>query len=323
MRALIFLLAFTLTASAAFAQQPDYSALNDAISKHIEAKDTAALKADLAQADDLVAKYPSAASAHWSRARALSGLGRKEEAIVEYTRTAATPAFATDAHYNVGVILEDLGRRAEAMAEYRAAIAADPKNTDAAYNLAQNAYLDGDFAEALDKWLIVKRETPDDFQTSRKLVQAYWALGREADALRARDEVLRIRTQAKDPAIAKVADWVFDQIVLPKGRVYAREPFASADFLYRFQVMNEKDDRVGELVFIVDGDHWTLRVKANANVPEKVFTTRPAWRDLKPMVRDMALVAFPAVAKPPTSASNSLSYDPPNPSRYPRRNASR
>jgi tetratricopeptide (TPR) repeat protein len=297
MRALILVLAFTLAPSAAAAQQPDYGALNDAISKHIDAKDTAGLKADLAQADDLVAKYPSAASAHWVRARALSGLGRKEEAIVEYTRTAATSSFASDAHYNVGVILEDLGRRTEAMAEYRAAIAADPKNTDAAYNLAQNAYLDGDFAEALDKWLIVKREMPDDFQVSRKLVQVYWALGREADALRARDEVLRIRTQAKDPAIAKVADWVFDQIVLPKGRVFVREPFADADFLYRFEVTNEKDDPLGDLVLIRDGDHWTLRAKANANVPEKVFTARPAWRDLKPIVRDMAVLAFPAVAK--------------------------
>jgi len=134
----------------------------------------------------------------------------------------------------------------------------------------------------------------DGFQVSRKLVQAYWALGREADAIRARDEVLRIRTEAKDPAIAKVVDWVFDQIVLPKGRVYAREPFADADFLYRFQVVDPKDDTIGELVLVSDGDHWTLRVRGNADVPEKVFTTRPAWRDLKPRVRDMALLAFPA-----------------------------
>lgn len=295
MRILSLALVCTLVATSAGAQQPDYDKLNDAISSHSAASDTAALRADLAQADDLVAKYPSVAAAHWVRARALDALERREESLAEYTKIVNDAGFASDAHYNSGVILETLGRTREALAEYRAALAANPKNSDAAYNIAQNAYLDGDFAEALDKWLIAKQLTPDDFQVSRKLVQAYWALGREADAARARDEVLRIRTQGKDPAIAKVADWVFDQIVLPKGRVYAREPFGNAEFIYRLEVDDANDKPVGNLQFVRDGDHWALRAPAGSTVPEKTFTTRPTWRDLKPLVRDMAVAAFPAV----------------------------
>jgi len=294
---LILTVALAWPVTMAQAQQPNYDALNDAISKHQDAKDTAALKADLAQVDELIAKYSSAPQPHWLRARILEALERREEAIAEYTRAAVSPGFASDAHYNIGVNLEELGRIPEALAEYRMALAADPKASDAAYNIAQLSYLRGDFAEALDKWLIVKGLKPDDFQVSRKLVQAYWALGRDADAMRARDEVLRIRTQAKDPAIADVVDWVFDQIALPKGRLFAREPFTGDSLLYRFEVNNDKDVEVGRLQFVRDGDRWILRVQGDSTVPEKIFTALPGWRELKPLVRDMALAAFPAVAK--------------------------
>jgi tetratricopeptide (TPR) repeat protein len=293
MRILIVAFALTLIAGNAAGQKNEYQLLNDSIDRH--EKDPAGLAQDLAQAEALVAKLPAAPAGHWVRARALDALNRVDEAIAEYVKAAALPAFAGDAHYNIGLMLERNHRLAEAMAEYRSALRADPKNADAAYNIAQAAYLDGNFAEALDKWTLAKQLTPDNFQVARKLVQTYYALGRDADAARARDEVLRIRTQAKDPDIATVTTWVFDQIVLPKGRVYAREPFDNAEYLMRFDVGNANDDIVGNLEFVRDGDHWILRPAGTPSAPAapRTYTSRPSWRDLQPAVRDMATTAFP------------------------------
>jgi len=288
-------LTVTVTSATARAQQNDYQKLNDAISSH--QTDPAALKQDLAQADALLAREPANPSGHWVRARALEALKQNGDAIVEYRKAAESPAFAGDAHYNIGDILDSDGRVPEAMLEWEQALELDPKNADAAYNLAQQYYLQEKFGQALEKWLLVKSLKSDDFQLARKLVQVYYALGRDTDAVRTRDDVIRIREQSKDPAAAKAVDWVFDQLVLPKGRVFAREPFSPGAVAFTFEVANAKDVTIGRLEFARDGNAYVLRVAGTSPVavPARAFAQRPAWRDLKPIVRDMALAAFPVI----------------------------
>lgn len=282
-----------ILAGAVTARQDRYTELGDAITRH--KGDPEALKRDLAEAEVLVAQNPSNGRAYFLRARALSALDRGSDAIAEYRRAISlSPDLARVAHYNIGVILSGSGRRAEAIVEYEQVLRLDPNDVDAAYNLGQDFYLLERFDDALRYWSIAQRLTPDDFQVARKMVQTYNALGRYDEAARAREEVLRIRRQGNDAAAANAKTWVFDQMVLPAGRIYAREPFIADDAIYRFEVVDPNENIVGRMTFRSAGDRFVLSVDGQSPAPDQTvsFASRPAWRELRVAVRDLALKAF-------------------------------
>ena len=292
MRKLCLILALLVCAAPAFAAQDRIEQLDAAIERH--KGDPEALKRDLAEADALVAQSPNTGRPYFLRGRILSALGRGGEAIAEYRRAASlSPALGAVAHYNIGTILADQGRIPEAIVEYQEALRLDPGNVDAAYNLGMELYLKDQFGDALKYWSIAQRLTPNDFQVARKMVQAYNALGRYEEAARARDEVLRIRRDGKDANAASVKTWVFDQIVLPAGRIFAREPFDADGPIYTFQVDDAKANRIGGMTFLATAKGFVLRVDGDtATSAEVVFATRPAWRELRDAVRTLGLTLF-------------------------------
>jgi tetratricopeptide (TPR) repeat protein len=73
------------------------------------------------------------------------------------------------------VLSSTLHRDKDAVAHLDRAFKADPQLTDAAYNAGQGYYNRKDFRTAAERWQAAAALAPDDFQTAKKLVQAYRA----------------------------------------------------------------------------------------------------------------------------------------------------
>jgi tetratricopeptide (TPR) repeat protein len=264
--------------------------LRDGIDAHEH--DRAALEQDLKAVEALLEANADDSDAVFLRGRVLGFLDQPEAAIASYRRAAElSKDLAPLARYNIGCIYGDLGKHADAMAEWESVLLLDPTHEDAHYNLGQNYYLDGRFELARKHWEAVKKKTPDNFQVARKMVQIYWALGRETDAMKAREDVYRIRRDGLDPE-AKADAWCFDQLVLPGGRVYAYETFepAAGAGPWFFKVADSTDGTVARLDLAPKDKGFVLRVTdpKGAKAKEKTFAAKPSWKELKPAVSAMA-----------------------------------
>jgi len=154
-------------------------------------KDPQVLADSLAGVDKVIAKNAKDPDAHYARGWVLSRLARRDEAVVEYDKALALDPKLADAAYNAGVVLTDLKKEKEAIAHFDKAFAIDPKHVDAAYNAGQGYYNVKDFRHAAERWTAAQKLAPDDFQIAKKLVQVHHALGKDADAAKARDAVDR------------------------------------------------------------------------------------------------------------------------------------
>lgn len=207
-------------------------------------KDRAALDQALADLDALVVKKPKDADAHYARGWVLSRLGRPDPAVAAYDKAFELDKKLADAAYNAGVVLARAGKGKDAAIRFDRALAADPKHVDAAYNAGQSYYDAKQFAKAAERWTTAARLAPDDFNAAKKVVQAYMALGKDAEAAKAREKVLALRQAAKDPQLAKLKSYVFDQFDVGKYHIYVYEAFdTSGDLAYVYQFQVTEHDR--------------------------------------------------------------------------------
>lgn len=201
--------------------------------------DQKAMAERLVEIDAVLTANAKDPDAHYVRGWILSRLGRGDEAIASYDRAFALDKKLAAALYNAGVVHAGKGRTKEALDYFERALKVDPKLVDAAYNAGQVAYNTKDFARAAKFWQLAAKQKPDDFDTAKKLVQAYVALDKPKELKKARDKLFAIKKASKEPRVVAMTSYVYDQLQVGKYHVYVYESFdLSGDlaYLYRFDV---------------------------------------------------------------------------------------
>jgi tetratricopeptide (TPR) repeat protein len=262
-------------------------------------RDRKVLDESLAAIDQLLAKNTKDPEAHYARGWVLSRLERPAEAVAEYDQALAIDPKFADAAYNAGVVLGGLKREKEAVAYFDKALAIDPKFADAAYNAGQGYYNLKDFARAAERWIAAEKQAPEDFAVAKKLVQAYHALHKDAEAARARDKVFALHKAGK---AGRAKDFVFDQFDVGNHHIYASETFdTSGDlaYVYRFDVA-DNDRGIGSVnletsaVIREQGLPYLLGMDKGGTHSQlgKTFRTLPTYKALKPLVIDAIKAKF-------------------------------
>jgi tetratricopeptide (TPR) repeat protein len=293
MRTLACVLMVLLLAGVAAADEPTESEgiaiLKVAMAKE---KEPGALDKALVDLDALVKKQPKSADAHYARGWVLSRLSKDKEAVAAYDKAFLVDKKLADAAYNAGVVLARGKRHKDASIRFDRALTADPKHVDAAYNAGQTYYDMKQYQKAADRWTIASELAPDDFNAAKKIVQAYFALGKEADAMKAREKVFALKKAGKDPQVAKMKSYVFDQFDVGKYHIFVYETFdTSGDlaYVYTFQV-TEQDKPVGSVnletsaVLREQGVPFILGMDKgdkHSSFPEKTWKTQPAYKVIK------------------------------------------
>jgi tetratricopeptide (TPR) repeat protein len=247
-----------LSLAGAFPARAQNSAAIEAILEKAVAapKDGAALKERLKELELALAGRTDVAIGEYTRGWILAKLGRKKEAVVAYDRAAALNPKMAEASYNAGCALTELGRTAEAEKRYERTLQANPGFIDAAYNLGQSAYNRKDFAAALGCFQKARTLAPDDFGAAKKVLQAQNALARWEDAEVTREEVHRLRREAKDPSVRALQEYCFDQFDVDKVHVFAYETFEPSGedaVVYRFAATGPAGRVWGEILVLGSG----------------------------------------------------------------------
>ncbi|MCW5801980.1 MAG: tetratricopeptide repeat protein [Deltaproteobacteria bacterium] len=211
-------------------------------------KEPGQLEKALAELDALAAKQARDPDVHYARGWVLSHLGRGDEAVVAYDRAFELAPTLADAAYNAGVVHGRAGRPREAAAHFDKALGANPRHVDAAYNAGQAYYDAAMYPKAAERWQKAAALAPNDFQTAKKLVQAYVALDDARMTARARDTVFALRRASRDPAIAKLSSYVYDQFDVGTHHIFVHEAFDPKAFVFQFTV-TENDRTLGSITF--------------------------------------------------------------------------
>jgi tetratricopeptide (TPR) repeat protein len=212
-------------------------------------KQAGVLDQALADLDALVARQPKDPDTHYARGWVLSHQGKAEPAVAAYDKAFALDGKLADAPYNAGVVLARLGKPKDASVRFDRALAADPRHVDAAYNAGQSYYDVKDFKKAAERWTTASTLAPTDFNAAKKLVQAYVALGKDAEVTTARAKVLELWKTATDPALKNKKSYVYDQLDVGKYHIYVYEAFDTGGdlaYVYEFSV-TEKDKPIGSV----------------------------------------------------------------------------
>jgi tetratricopeptide (TPR) repeat protein len=256
------------------------------------AADAKVLDAGLVEIDAVIAKNAKDPDAHYVRGWILSRLGKGDEAIASYDRAFALDKKLASALYNAGVVHAGEGRTKEALAYFDRALKVDPKLVDAAYNAGQVAYNDKDFAKAARFWQVAAKLRPDDFETAKKLVQTYVALDKPRELKKARDKLFEIKKASKEPRIAAMKAYVFDQLDVGRFHIYVYESFdPSGDlaYVYRFDV-SIHDRLLGSInletsaVIREMGTPFILGMDQNnkhTTFPEHAWKTLPPYKEVR------------------------------------------
>lgn len=257
-------------------------------------KDAEFLRQSLDQVAALAARTDADSYVLYAQGWLLSHLERNPEAIVAYRRATQLPPPLADAHYNLGVLLSDAAQVDEALRAYDATVQLNPEHVDALYNAGQGNYDLERYGAALAKWRAAQKLTPNDFQIARKVLQALNALGLWEEAALARDEARLLRSEKRDPSVAKLTSFCFDQIPMPDHRVFAYELFApdAAGTVWEFRLTNADQSKVLHRFHLRRGEGSRHVLVAGTGAPAALapreFPDQPSWRELKPVVREWA-----------------------------------
>lgn len=119
----------------------------------------------------ITAQRPEDAAAHFFKAAALDGLGRRGEALNAYqqavSRDAGNPAY----RMRLASHLWEAEQYYQAIAEWRAVVAAEPKNVEALLALAKAYDKVGDRVEAFRQYRAIVDVNPADVEARRALVR--------------------------------------------------------------------------------------------------------------------------------------------------------
>ena len=255
-------------------------------------KDPAALEQALTELDLVVKKDPKQADAHYARGWVLSRLQKPDLAVAAYDKAFTLDKRLADAAYNAGVVLAGAGKGKESVVRFDRALAADPKHVDAAYNAGQGYYDLKQFAKAAERWTTAGKLAPDDFNSAKKLMQAYMALGKNAEAMKAREKVFALKKAAKDPGLVKMKSYVFDQFDVGKFHIFVYEAFDTGGdlaYVYQFQV-TDKDRPIGSVNLETSAEIREQGVPfvlgmdigdKHTTFSDKAWKSQPAYKEVK------------------------------------------
>jgi tetratricopeptide (TPR) repeat protein len=260
------------------------------------ARDRGSAERSLTQIDQLLAKNPKAAYAHYVRGWILAGLERREDALAAYTTATKLDPKLAEAWFEAGVTYSDLGKDEVAIEMWEKSFKIDPKAVNVAYNLGQAYYNKKDYKRALDRWNAAHKLAPDDFDAAKKILQTHNALGDEKAAKAARDEVFRLWRTSTDPRVRGLTQYIFDQFDVGKVRVMAFETFdpkGDLYYVYTFVMVGEGNKRLGSVnlessaviremgkPYIIGMDRLD-RSHGNTGI---VFEKLPRYAELKPII---------------------------------------
>lgn len=125
------------------------------------------------QAGLLAGIYPDAAILYDMLATANIGLGRKEQAVENYTRLVALKPDDAQVHSNLGAALRSRGDLDGAIASFSSAIRLNPDLPEAHYNLGLAFKDRGDFPQAIDSYRVALRLKPDFPAAHSNLCEVY------------------------------------------------------------------------------------------------------------------------------------------------------
>jgi len=141
---------------------------------------------------DTVAKMPGNGRAHANLGKALSELGREDEAVVELDEAIRLRPDLASAHYNLGLIHYEAGDSEAARAEYEQALFYDPHYPDALLNLAVILTENGQLTDAIPLLEEAIQEAPAQPESRVVLGNIFAQLGRLDDAVAQHEEALRL-----------------------------------------------------------------------------------------------------------------------------------
>ena len=109
--------------------------------------------------------------------------------------------------------------------ELKQALKADPNDRAALYDLGLNCYLSNDYAESIDAWERLEKLEPGDWKLRAKLIQAYWASGKEKDAAKRIEALRKDRASGSDKDLGEQKFFIRDQFLVGDVRVFTLEYF--------------------------------------------------------------------------------------------------
>lgn len=226
-------------------------------------KDSKVLAQALTEVEALLAKNSRDADAHYTRGWVLSRSNRNDDAVAAYDRAFELDPRLVDAAYNAGVVLGRAGNSKDAVIRFERVLKAYPKHVDAAFNAGQSYYDLNNFGEAAARWETAAKLSPDDFQIAKKLVQAYVALGKPDKIKTARDRVFAMWKSGKNPDLAGLKSYVYDQFTVGVHHVYVYETFEPGNGAIYIAKVIAKDKVIGSVTLEQAGSKYTVGVDKN------------------------------------------------------------
>jgi len=129
-------------------------------------------RSELSIWQDTVAKCPRNPRAHFNLAQLLTGLGRREEAITQYTESLRIEPEDAMAHYNLANLLTDAGRETEAISHYSAAARLAPSDARSRINLGNLFLKQAKWDDAIAAYTEALRTNPNAFEAHNNMAVA-------------------------------------------------------------------------------------------------------------------------------------------------------
>jgi tetratricopeptide (TPR) repeat protein len=150
-------------------------------------------RSELAIWADTAAKRPESPRAHYNLGCTLLGLGKVQEAVVEFEQTLQIDPQSSAAHLNLGHALIRQGKVQEAVGHWKQALRIKPDYADAYTNLGKALWEAGRAAEAIEQYRQALRVKPDDAWAHYNLGCALEKMGRVEEAVEHYQQALQAK----------------------------------------------------------------------------------------------------------------------------------
>lgn len=247
--------------------------------------------------DPTKAKYWFELGKHYERQE------KNEAAIPALERAAALDPKMASAWFALGTLASYRNEHERARLMWEKTLDIEPKHANAHYNLGQHHQLRGDAKVSLTHFLASLENKPDNVETAKKIVQAYYRLEDYEKAGIYRLKMFDLITRSADPTIRSMKEVCVDQFNVPGGRFFVFETVSKdASFFnwFTFKLVNEKGDIVkrinlemnkalGEPIMLLGQNEG--KVHTNFGIGFAVLPAYPALKELVLQAHDGKLKA--------------------------------
>ncbi len=148
---------------------------------------------------------------------------KNETATSAYEKAAALDPKMATAWYALGTLANRKQEYQAAAMMWEKALANDPKIANAHFNLGLHHQLRGNASSSLWHFLAAAEQQPDNVDTLKKVVQAYFRLGDFEKADSSRLKLFNLIAKSDDPTMRAMKEVCIDQFDAPGGRFFVYE----------------------------------------------------------------------------------------------------